>query len=100
MARHVTILTRTRAEILQLGSDQNACAGMLYKSSDTDQMWFGGTDGSVVGPIFVGQPLEIQGIYSSDADAAAAGVSVGEWYEVGVGHLEGAVEGTPKKRIV
>lgn len=38
--------------------------------------------------------------YSSDTDAGTAGVLVGEYYEVGPAHDEGAIEGTVKRRIV
>jgi len=38
--------------------------------------------------------------FTSDAFAAAGGVGVGEYYEVGIAHEEGATEGTIKKRII
>jgi hypothetical protein len=38
--------------------------------------------------------------YSSDEDAAIGGVAIGEFYEVGIAHEEGAIEGSLKKRIV
>ena len=46
--------------------------------------------------------VKIQGSapYPSDADAAAGGVAIGAFYEVGPAHEEGAVEGSLKKRIV
>lgn len=38
--------------------------------------------------------------YSSDTEAGTAGVLIGEYYEVGPAHDEGAIEGTVKRRIV
>lgn len=38
--------------------------------------------------------------HNSDASAAADNVSVGEWYLVGIGHEEGAIDGSLKKRVV
>lgn len=99
MPRHVIIdRDSTRTEILQIGQAGNACPGMLYKSSDTNEMWFGATDGSLIGPVVVGEVVVSEGIYASDFDAGEDGVLVGKWYECAAGHEEGAVEGTLKKR--
>lgn len=45
-----------------------------------------------------GGGIVIQGIYLNDADAAADGVSIGEWYELGLGNSMGLPDGLPKKR--
>jgi len=100
MARHATITTDTEANILQLDTNLTACPGMLYKSSDTNKMWFGATDGSLIGPIVVGEVVVSAGIYPSDFAAGEDGVIVGKWYECAAFHEEGAVEGTLKKRKV
>ena len=52
--------------------------------------------------------LEIQGFiqvkgstpFSSDSLAEEGGVAIDEYYEVGIAHEEGAIEGTIKKRII
>lgn len=100
MAKHVIITNDTENNILQLDTAQTACPGMLYNSTDTNKMWFGATDGSLVGPIVVGEVIVSQGIYNSDFEAGQGGLAVGDWYECGEAHDEGAVAGTLKKRKV
>lgn len=41
-----------------------------------------------------------QGVYDGDDTAAAAGVSIGQWYEAANAHKEGLIAGTLIKRRV
>lgn len=41
-----------------------------------------------------------QGIYSSDDSAGLSGVAIGNYYETGVGHVDGLPPGVIKKRLI
>ena len=101
MARHIIEKTpATRAEIEQVGAALTACPGMQYRSTDTNQIWVGAQDGSLIGPFLTGTALIVEGTYPDDDAAAADGVSIDAYYAVTAQNIYGLPDGTVKKRTV
>ena len=99
MARMTPIVEKTRAEIEAIGSGSTACAGAVYRATDEKAVWFGHTDGTLVGP-FVSQVNSPQ-FYGDHPSNAAAGdnqVPLGGIYFLTFDNVYGLPEGTAKKR--
>jgi len=99
MPKHIIQKAKdTEVNILAIGAANEACEGQLYFATDTQRYYYGLTDGSLFGPL----ARDLSGLskYASDGAAASGGVAVGEFYIADAGHIEGAIEGTLKQRIV
>lgn len=83
MARCATIApAQSKANVLAL--DGSACEGRLYPTSDTDEMYIGLSDGTLLGPIpaSTAESATVPGPYYDDTAAAAGGVDVDKVYRL------------------
>lgn len=81
MPKHVIQKSGTQAEMLQLGASLAACPGALHFSTDTNEVWIGASNGSLIGP-FLTQlaALQVYGAFPGDDAAAGAGVPISGLY--------------------
>ena len=100
MARHVIEITGTQAEILQKGADLEACPGALHRSTDTDQVWIGTSNGGLIGPLLTQlAAIQIFGPFPNDDAAGAGGVTVGQLYSLTNENDYGLPEGMLRTRV-
>lgn len=74
-----------------------ACAGMLYRTTDTDEFYFGGENGTLIGPIALNVP-RFYGDFPDDTVAGQNGVPLGAIYFLTPQNAYRVPGGLPKKR--
>ena len=100
MPRHVIEKTGTKAEILQLGAELKACPGALHRSTDTEEVWFGASNGALIGPLLTQlAAIQIPGPFANDDAASLAGVGVGQLYRISNENDYGLPEGMLRTRV-
>lgn len=94
MAKCATVApAQTEAAVLAIGTAETACEGRLYPTSDTNKVYIGMANGTLVGPLpgssGGGGNFVVPGPYADDAAAAAGGVAVGNMYRISAGNDRG-----------
>lgn len=85
------------ADVATINTDTSACAGMLYRTSDTDEFYFGGANGTLVGPIALNVP-RFYDTYPDDETAGLNDVPVGGIYFLTLDNEYGMPAGIARKR--
>ncbi|MEL6140049.1 MAG: hypothetical protein AAFU67_00355 [Bacteroidota bacterium] len=96
---HVVTHPLTEAEILQIHQAMTACPGMIYQSTDTNMIWVGAPDGSLIGPFVTVSGIISQGVYPNDTVAGNGGVQPNQYYTLSKQNSYGMPGGTVKQRV-
>lgn len=102
MTRSIIEKLGTEAEIVAIGAANTACAGAMYRSTDTipEKIRWGASDGSLIGPFLreVDVP-KFYGDYPDDDTAGLNGVPIGGLYFLTPFNGYDLAGGSVKKRI-
>lgn len=85
------------ADVATINTDGSACAGMLYRTTDTDDIYFGGENGTLIGPIALNVPRFYDN-YPDDDTAGLNLVPVGGIYFLTFNNDYGMPAGIARKR--
>lgn len=88
----------TKVNIEAIGDANDACPGQWYFATDTGQYYYGLNDGSLAGPVGIGEDVT-PGPYASDEAAALDGVAVGQKYKLSADNIWSMAEGVVKYRV-
>lgn len=99
MGRSIVEKTGTAAEIVAIGIAQTACPGAMYRSTDSEEVWFGGQDGRLIGPVQSTSLPKFYGDFPDDSTAGLNGVPIGGIYFLTPFNGYDMAGGLPKKRI-
>ena len=98
MAKHLIIIDDLTAdEITALGVANTAKPCAQYRSTDTEEVWFGGNGGGLIGPVSSIAVPKFYGDHPDDETARANNVPVGGIYFLTFNNSYGMPEGLPKK---
>jgi|AntRauTorckE5430_2_1112549.scaffolds.fasta_scaffold27653_2 hypothetical protein len=101
MARSIIEKLGTEAEIVAIDEAGTACAGAMYRSTDTtpEQLRFGASDGSLLGPFITTTGPQFYGDFPNDDTAGQNGVPLQGLYFLSPNNGYSLPGGSVKKRI-
>ena len=101
MARSIIEKLGTEAEIIAIDAANTACAGAMYRSTDTtpEMLWVGASDGSLLGPFQTTAGPKFYGDFPNDETAGLNGVPLQGLYFLTPFNGYDLPGGSVKKRI-